>query len=167
MMMSVYLIRHGIAVDRDDPNCPPDTERPLTPKGMKRSQAAALGLRALDVKPNAVLTSPWLRAVQTAEIFCETIGYPSKKIIRTDALKGTSAPSDLLRELQSMKSKVVLCFGHEPHLHLVIGHVLHTGAKITELKKAGLALLELERVSPPQGRLIALYPASTLRLLAK
>jgi len=166
-MMHLYLIRHGIAVDREEPNCPPDTERPLTPKGMKRSHAAALGLRALDVKPAAVLTSPWLRAVQTAEIFCEAIGYSSKKIIRTDALKGTSAPSDLLRELQSMKARVVLCFGHEPHLHLVLGHVLHTSAKITELKKAGLALLELERVSPPQGRLLALYPASTLRLLAK
>jgi phosphohistidine phosphatase len=166
-MMHLYLIRHGIAVDREDPNCPADTERPLTPKGMKRTHAAALGLRALDVKPNAVLTSPWLRSVQTAEIFCETIGYSSKKIIRTDALKGTGAPSDLLRELQSMKARVVLCFGHEPHLHLVIGHVLHTSAKITELKKAGLALLELERISPPLGRLLALYPASTLRLLAK
>jgi phosphohistidine phosphatase len=165
--MHLYLIRHGIAVDREDPNCPPDTERPLTPKGMKRSHSAALGMRALDVKPNAVLASPWLRAMQTAEIFCETIGYPSKKIIRTDALKGTSAPADLLRELQSMKAKVVLCFGHEPHLHMVIGHVLHTSAKIAELKKAGLALLELERISPPQGRLLALYPASTLRLLAQ
>jgi phosphohistidine phosphatase len=165
--MLLYLIRHGIAVDREDPNCPPDTDRPLTPKGMKRSHSAALGLRALDVKPNAVLTSPWLRALQTAEIFCETIGYPPKKIIRSDALKGTSAPSDLLRELQAMKAKVVLCFGHEPHLHLVISHVLHTNAKITELKKAGLALLELERISPPQGRLIALYPSSTLRQLAK
>ncbi len=166
-MMHLYLIRHGIAVDREDPNCPPDTERPLTPKGMKRTHAAALGLRALDIEPNAVLTSPWLRAVQTAEIFCETIGYSSRKIIRTDALKGTSAPSDLLHELQSMKARIVLCFGHEPHLHLVIGHVLHTSAKITELKKAGLALLELERFSPPQGRLLALYPPSAMRLLAK
>jgi phosphohistidine phosphatase len=166
-MMQLYLIRHGIAVDRDDPRCPPDTERPLTPKGIKRSRAAALGLRALEVKPNAVLTSPWLRALQTAEIFCAALRYPAKKIIRTDALKGTSAPSDLLRELQSMKAKVVLCFGHEPQLHLVIGHVLRTSAKITELKKAGVALLEIERAAPAQGRLIALYPASTLRLLAK
>jgi phosphohistidine phosphatase len=166
-MMHLYLIRHGIAVDREDPNSPTDTERPLTPKGMKRSHAAALGLRALDVKPDAVLTSPWLRAVQTAEIFCEAIGYPSKKMVRTDALKGTSAPAELLRELQTMKAKVVLCFGHEPHLHLVIGHILHTSAKLTELKKSGLAHLELERVSPPHGRLLALYPASTLRLLAK
>jgi phosphohistidine phosphatase len=165
--MLLYLIRHGIAVDREAPNCPPDAERPLTPKGIKRSHAAALGLGALDVKPDAVLTSPWLRAVQTAEIFCEAMGYPAKKIIRVDALKGTASPADLLRELQRLKAKVVFCFGHEPHLHLVIGQVLHSGAKITELKKAGLAVLELERASPPQGRLLALYPASTLRQLAK
>jgi phosphohistidine phosphatase len=166
-MMHVYLIRHGIAVDREDPKCPPDTERPLTPKGIKRAHAAAQGLRALDVTPNAVLTSPWLRAAQTAEIFCEVIGYPARKIIRTNTLKGSSAPVDLLHELQSLKAKVVFCFGHEPHLHLVLAHVLHTNAKITELKKAGIAVLELERIAPPEGRLLALYPPGTLRLLAK
>jgi len=91
--MHLYLIRHGIALDREDPNCPPDTERPLTPKGLKRSHAAARGLRALGIKPNAVLTSPWLRAAQTAEIFCETVDYPTKKIVPTDSLKGTSAPT--------------------------------------------------------------------------
>ena len=166
-MMYLYLVRHGIAMDREDANCPPDTERPLTPKGMKRSHAAALGLLAMKVKPDAVLTSPWLRAVQTAEIFCEAIGFSSKKIIRSDALKGTATPAELLRELAKMKATRVMCFGHEPHLHLVIGQVLHTGVRITELKKAGVACLELERISPPQGQLLALYPPSTLRLLAK
>ncbi len=166
-MMLVYLVRHGIAMDREDPKCPPDTERPLTPKGMKRSHAAALGLLAMKVKPEAVLTSPWLRAVQTAEIFCEVMGFSSKRIVRSDALKGTATPAELLRELAKLKAKVVLCFGHEPHLHLVIGQVLHTGARITELKKAGVACLELERISPPQGQLLALYPPSTLRLLGK
>lgn len=165
--MQLYLIRHGIAVDREAPNCPPDTERPLTPKGIKRARAAALGLRALEAKPGLVLTSPWLRALQTAEIFCDVLDYSRKKIVRTDALKGTSSPPDLMRELQATKAKVVLCFGHEPHLHLVISHILHTSAKITELKKAGLALLDLDRISPPQGRLIALYPASTLRTLGE
>src|ERR1700676_3934618 len=166
-MMLLYLVRHGIAMDREDPKCPPETERPLTPRGMKKSHAAALGLLALKVKPDAVLTSPWLRAVQTAEIFCEVIGFSSKKAVRSDSLRGTSAPTELLRELAKMKSKEVMCFGHEPHLHLVIGQIVHTGARITELKKAGVACLDLERISPPQGQLIALYPAKTLRLLAK
>jgi len=166
-MMRLYLVRHGVAVDRDDPDCPPDTERPLTPKRVKKSHDAATGLHALGVKPDAVLTSPWLRAVQTAEIFCEVFGLSSNKIIRTDSLKGTSTPTELLRELAKMKSKEVRCFGHEPHLHLVIGQILHTGARMTELKKAGAACLDLERISPPQGQLIALYPAKALRLMGK
>jgi phosphohistidine phosphatase len=166
-MMRLYLVRHGLAVDREDPDCPPDTERPLTPEGMKKTHSAALGLFTLGVKPDAVLTSPWLRAVQTAEIFCEVIGFSAKKIVRSDALKGTSAPAELFRELAKMKAKEILCFGHEPHLHLVIGQVLHTSAKITDLKKTGIALLEMERISPPQGRLLALYPPKTLRLLGK
>ena len=166
-MMQVYLVRHGISMDREDPKCLPDTERPLTPKGMKRSHAVALGLHALKIHPDAVLTSPWLRALQTAEIFSEVIGFSSKKIVQVDALKGTSTPAELFRELGKLQAKTVLCFGHEPHLHLVIGQVLHTGAKITELKKAGVACLELERTSPPQGQLVALYPPSTLRLLGK
>jgi len=165
--MRLYLIRHGVAMDRDDPKCPPDSERPLTPKGIKKSQAAAQGLAAIQVQPDAVLTSPWLRAVQTAEIFCEVIGFSSKKIVRVDALKGTSTPSDLFRELAKLRAREVLCFGHEPHLHLVIGQVLHTGTTITELKKAGVAFLNLEHVSPPHGQLLALYPAKTLRLLGK
>jgi phosphohistidine phosphatase len=165
--MLLYLIRHGIAMDREDHNCPPDTERPLTPRGMKKSHAAALGLLAMKVKPDAVLTSPWLRAVQTAEIFCEVVGFSSKKIIRSDALKGNSNPVELFRELSKLKAKEVICVGHEPHLHHVIGQVLRTSARITELKKAGVACLELERISPPQGQLLALYPPSTLRLLGK
>lgn len=166
-MLRLYLVRHGIAVDRDDPQCPPDTERPLTPKGIKKTHASALGFLALDARPDLVLTSPWLRAVQTAEIFCEVLGFSSKKILRSDALKGTSPPGDLFRELAQLKAKEIVCFGHEPHLHLVIGHALHTSTLITELRKAGAARIDLQRISPPHGQLVALYPPKALRLLGK
>lgn len=165
--MRLYLVRHGVAVDRDDPQCPPDADRPLTPKGLKKTRAAAEGFRALKIEPEAVLTSPWLRAVQTAEIFCEVLDFPLDKIVRMDALKGNSNPADLFRELARVKAKEVVCFGHEPHLHLVIGAVSSPGAATPELKKAGMALLELSRVSPPRGKLLALYPPKTLRLLSK
>jgi phosphohistidine phosphatase len=166
-MLSLYLVRHGIAIDREDPDCPAETERFLTPKGIKRTRETALGMHALGVKPDHLLTSPWLRAVQTAEIFADVLGFPVKKIIHTNALKGTSTPVDLFRELAKLKAKEVMCIGHEPHLHMIIGQLLHTGVRITELKKAGVALLQLERISPPQGQLIALYPPKTLRLLGK
>ena len=166
-MMSLYLVRHGVAIDREHPDCPAETERYLTPKGMDKTRDAAYGVAELGVKPDAMLTSPLLRATQTAEIFADVLDYPSKKIVHTNALKGTSAPADLFRELAKLKAKVVMCFGHEPHLHMVIGQLVHTGVRITELKKAGVALLNLERISPPQGQLIALYPPKTLRLLGK
>jgi phosphohistidine phosphatase len=139
----------------------------LTPRGMEKTRAAALGLRELGVKPDAVASSPWLRATQTAEILCEVIGYPTRKIIQFDSLKGTSPASDLFRDLAKLRAKEVVCVGHEPHLHQVIGLVLHSKAPVTELKKAGVACLELSRISPPQGQLVALYPAKTLRLLGK
>ena len=166
-MMILYLVRHGIAVDRDDPDCPPDPERPLTPAGIKKCRAAARGFRALNIKPDLVLSSPWLRAVQTADIFCEEIGYSVKDIVRNNALKGTSNPAELFSELAKIKAtKRVACFGHEPHLHLAIGYLLHMkDARVAELKKAGMACLQLDRLSPPQGRLLSFYPAKALRLL--
>ncbi len=166
-MMLAYLVRHGVALSRNDPACPPDTERPLTPKGVKKTHASAQGFVALGIKPDAILSSPWLRAMQTAEIFCEVMGISSKKIERADALKGNSPPSALFQLLQEIKARNVVCFGHEPQLHLAIYEVLHTKTGIPELKKAGIACLELERVSPPKGFLVALYPAKTLRLLGK
>jgi len=85
--MRLYLMRHGIAIDREDPDCPPDPERYLTPKGIQRTRAAARGLRALRVKPAALLTSPYVRAVQTGEIICEVLGLDCKQLKTTDALK--------------------------------------------------------------------------------
>src|SRR5580700_6869597 len=71
--MRLYLMRHGVAVDREDPDCPPDPERYLTPKGIDRTRAAAQGLLELKVKPDALFTSPYVRAVQTGELVCEVL----------------------------------------------------------------------------------------------
>jgi len=166
-MMRLYLVRHGIAVDRSEPKCPPDPERPLTPRGRRRTRAAAEGLRALGVDPDALLSSPVVRAVQTAEIFADVLRFPVTKIQLTDSLKVASLPVELMRELAKLRSRQVLCFGHEPHLHQVIAHVLRAQSQVTELKRAGIACLELKTFSPPSGTLVALYPARTLRMLGK
>src|SRR5690348_2092989 len=92
--MRLYLMRHGIAIDREDPDCPSDPERYLTPKGIQRTRAAARGLRALRVKPAALLTSPFVRAVQTGEIVCEVLGLDPKQLHTTDALKPEAKPQD-------------------------------------------------------------------------
>ncbi|MBZ5503735.1 MAG: histidine phosphatase family protein [Acidobacteriia bacterium] len=64
--MILYVVRHGIAVDRGGHGAPAEAERPLTPEGVQKTHTAALGLRALGAKPGAVITSPYVRAAQTA-----------------------------------------------------------------------------------------------------
>ena len=93
--MILYLVRHGIAVDPSDPKSPPEPERPLTAKGVQKTRAAALGLHELGVKPDVLITSPYVRAAQTAEIFAEALGFPQQKIRTHDALKPSGSPAEI------------------------------------------------------------------------
>ena len=78
--MILYLVRHGIAIDREDSDCPPETERYLTRDGIKKTREVAKGIRGLKVEPSLMITSPYVRSAQTAEIFAEALGYSREKI---------------------------------------------------------------------------------------
>jgi phosphohistidine phosphatase len=140
--MILYLIRHGIAVDRTDPKCPPEPERPLTARGVQKTRSAALGLGALGAKPEVLITSPFVRAAQTAEIFAEALGFSLDKIRVNDSLKPAGNPSEIVKEISHLRAKEVACFGHAPHLDLTIAHLAGARAPFTELKKAGVACFE-------------------------
>lgn len=140
--MIVYIVRHGIAIDRDDPKAPPEAERPLTAKGVQKTREVALGLRALKAKPDVLITSPFVRAAQTAEIFAEALGFAVEKIRVSEALKPAADPAAIVQELSALKAKEVMCFGHGPHVDRLIEHVAGARSTFTELKKAGVACLE-------------------------
>lgn len=165
--MILYLMRHGVAVDREDPECPPDPKRYLTPKGVKKTREVALGLRALKISPEAYLSSPYVRAVQTAEIVADALGYPRARIRHTEALLPPARPAELLKLLAREKSESVICFGHAPNLDEVIAALTGNRAPITALKKAGVACLEFD--SPTEGQVVLqwIYPPKVLRLLAE
>ena len=150
--MRLYLVRHGLAVDRLDPKCPNDFKRYLTPEGIKKTRGAMRGLKAMGVQPDAMLTSPYLRAVETAEIAADALGFPADKIHSTESLQPGAAPSELFKELAKLRADEVMCFGHAPHLDEVIAFALGCRAPITALKKAGVACLELESISSQIGR---------------
>jgi len=166
-MTLLYLMRHGIAIDREDPDCPPDPERYLTAKGIEKTRAAARGLRELGVAPDAVLTSPYLRAVQTAEIACEALGLRGSKLRRTEALLPEADPTELFRELHRLRAHEVICFGHAPNMDLLIAHALGTPRVVTSLKKAGVACLELSSFSAGRGSLVWLLTGKALRRAAE
>ena len=140
--MILYLVRHGIATDRTDPQSPPDSERPLTAKGVQKSRQAALGLAETGAKPDVILTSPYVRAAQTAEIFAEALGVAQEKIRACEGLKPTGNPADVVKEAAHLKAKEAMCFGHAPHLDQMISQLAGARGPFTSLKKAGVACLE-------------------------
>ena len=140
--MILYLARHGIAVDPNDPKSPPEPERPLTAKGVQKTRAAALGLLQMKVKPDVLITSLYVRAAQTAEIFAEALGFSPQKIRTHDALKPSGNPADITKEILRLRAKELMCFGHAPQLDLMIAHLVGMQRVFTALKKAGVACLE-------------------------
>jgi phosphohistidine phosphatase len=166
--MNLYIVRHGIAIDREDPKCPSDPERYLTEEGLKKTREVARGFAILAEVPKLFLSSPYVRALQTAEIFAEALKFSKSKIEKSEFLLPGSEPAAFFRELSHRKSvQSVVCFGHAPHLDELIAFALGSKRDLTELKKAGAASLELSRVHPPAGTLMWLMPPKALRNLSK
>ena len=163
--MILYIVRHGIAVDRTDPKSPAEAERPLTAEGVKKTRSAALGLRSLGAKPDALFTSPYVRAAQTAEIFAEALGFSLEKIRSSESLKPAANPADFLKEIAHARAKEVMCFGHAPHLDQLISNLSGARGVFTELRKAGIACFE--RSADSRWDLLWLLTPKVLRQLGK
>ena len=166
--MLLYIVRHGIAIDREDPKCPSDPERFLTPEGVKKTREVAKYLTPLLDPPKLFLSSPYVRALQTAEIFADELHVPESKIEKTETLLPGAEPAAFFRELSRKKSiESSICFGHAPHLDELISFTLGVKRDLTELKKAGAACLELSRVYPTTGKLVWLVTPKAVRKLSK
>jgi phosphohistidine phosphatase len=166
--MQIYIVRHGIAIDREDPKCPPDPERYLTEEGVEKTKQVAKGVAALGATADLLLSSPYVRATQTAEIFASALDYAKQKIRRTDLLLPGAEPSMLFRELAKDKqSSAIFLFGHAPQLDDIIATALGSKHHVTSLKKAGVALIELKRISPPSAEILWLAPPKLLRKAGK
>ena len=166
--MLLYLVRHGIAIDREDPKCPAEAERYLTEEGIKKTREVARGATVIVEKPDLFLSSPYVRAMQTAEIFASALKFPKQKIRQTGLLLPGSDVTALFREIAKHKdAESIFCFGHAPHLDEVIAAVLGTKRDGTSLKKAGVACLELRRIAPPSGTLLWLATPKLLKKLKR
>jgi phosphohistidine phosphatase len=166
--MDLYIVRHGIAIDREDPKCPPDPERYLTEEGIEKTKQVAKGVAALGIHADLLISSPYVRAMQTAELFAHALDYSKQKIRRSDLLLPGAEPSMLFKELAKDKhSSSVFLFGHAPQLDEIIAAAFATSHPITSLKKAGVAALQLKRFSPPSAELQWLGTPRLLRRAAR
>jgi len=150
--MELYLLRHAIAVSRENAGFPRDSDRPLTAKGTAKLQGVVRGMKALGLSFDVILTSPYLRALQTAEIVADALGV-SKKVEPTEHLTPNGNPRALIKLIASRSAAraSILVVGHEPSLSQLIS-VLVAGDDRTVLtmKKAGLCKLAIQ--APRYGR---------------
>lgn len=166
--MELYIVRHGIAIDREDPKSPPEAERYLTEEGMERTKQVAKGIAALGIAADWMVSSPFIRAMQTAEIFAAALDYPKPKIGTSETLLPGAEPAAFFRELARQKqASIVFCFGHAPHVDELVAAAVGMKHPITEMKKAGVALVELKRLSPPSGQLVWLVTPKLIRKAGK
>jgi phosphohistidine phosphatase len=142
----LWLLRHGDAAEGS-----PDAERPLTEKGEAQARAAGRALHALGVKIDACLTSPRVRAIETARIACEPLGVEPRL-----EPKLSGGPFDA-EALAAGLGDEVLLVGHDPDFSTVV-HDL-TGAQV-RMKKGGLAGLQ-------KGELSVLMRPADLKRIAR
>ncbi|MBV8881622.1 MAG: histidine phosphatase family protein [Planctomycetaceae bacterium] len=162
--MNVGFFRHGPAVVRGTEGVA-EADRPLTPEGRKKTLQAAKGLRELDLGFDAIYTSPLPRALQTAEIVAGALRLPPATVL--DGLSPGGSPRRLLAGLRDLEAETPLLVGHEPLLSSTVLLAMGgAGSGSLELKKAGLALLELDvAAAHPKGLLKLLLSGRALRML--
>jgi phosphohistidine phosphatase len=139
--MDLLIIRHAIAFERDLHRWPDDAARPLSPLGVRRSRKAATALKELCQVPDRLLTSPLIRARQTARILTEVAGWPRAEVA-PELKPGEGAPA-VLTLLARARSKRIAIVGHQPDLSaLLTACLLEGNSAITiEMKKNAVACL--------------------------
>jgi len=155
--MQVYLLRHGAAE-----SAPPggsDDERKLTAEGRDEVRRAVEGARRIRMAPTLILSSPLVRAGETAEIAATVLGYTGN-ILRTEALVPSASPQEVWDEIRSRQTEMqILLAGHEPLLSQLASYLLDSPALQVEMRKAAIVRIDLDRfASHPHGILKWMAP---------
>jgi phosphohistidine phosphatase len=148
--MQIYILRHGIA--EDEASSGQDADRELTSEGRKKLREVLRVAERANVSPSLIVTSPLVRAVQTAEVAVEVLGY-REVLVRTEALTPSSSPEAVWEEIRNHRGvQQLMLVGHEPLLSQLVAYLLGAPSLAVEMKKAGLARIDMEGFSSqPRG----------------
>jgi phosphohistidine phosphatase len=146
--MNLFLLRHGLAVEREEFDFASDHLRPLTPKGKRQLNKISAAMRVSELRFHVILSSPLVRARQTAKIVAADLKL-REQLVFADELKPGGDLKKLVSRILGLKKipENILLVGHEPDLSELIS-LLVTGKVGTgfALKKGGLAKLEIENL---------------------
>lgn len=148
--IELFLVRHAVAAERGAA-FPDDAARPLTPEGVERFRKAVAGLRALDVTLDLVLTSPYARARETAELLAAGL-RPKPRLMTTESLAPGRRPAQVVSAVEqhlaggTRWSRVALV-GHEPDLGELAARLLGARGTIA-FKKGAVCRIDVDRALP-------------------
>ncbi|MCB0831956.1 MAG: phosphohistidine phosphatase SixA [Bacteroidetes bacterium] len=149
--MNVFIMRHGVAEDIGG-KIRSDAARPLSPDGLKLVRDEARGLNRLGIHFNVILTSPLVRAKETAEVVAEVLDCKNRVHI-CDALSIPLSTADLMEEFKTFQDDYnVLLVGHQPDLGHLCGFFIGNNRFNLSLKKGSLCKISVDRLRPtPRG----------------
>lgn len=165
--MKIYLLRHGEAVDAEAVGGK-DSARVLTPRGEESARQAAEGMKLLDVSPDAILSSPFARAYQTAQITAEVLDC-NDRLDEMSELRSGADPGVLAGLVQQYdEHESIMLVGHNPDLEKFLQYLIsETDQANISLKKGGLAIVEAQRpIHQGCGALTSLWTPKQLAKLA-
>jgi phosphohistidine phosphatase len=143
--MRIYLIRHSNAVDIEAADLEPDDQRPLSEKGREKMKNIALALKALGVKPNLIVSSPYVRAEQSAQILKKVLEC-KKDLAINESLVPLGNANNIIGEINEKYSvDELILVGHEPCLSGLIGVLVTSAPEILiTLKYGGVCCLSVD-----------------------
>ena len=167
--MNLYILRHGLAVERGTPGFENDARRPLTPKGRRQLRKITDAIGAMKLRPDVILSSPLVRARQTAEIVAAGLKL-ERRLAFADELSPGGNVKKLTVKIGALEPlpENLLLVGHEPDLSKMIS-LLVTGKTSAgfALKKAGLAKLEVESLRAGEcATIVWLLTPAQMKLMA-
>jgi phosphohistidine phosphatase len=148
--MLVYVLRHGIADDAKPGE--PDSSRALTSEGRKKLAAVLDRAKKAGAAPSVILTSPYLRAKQTARVAAQTFDCEAS-VIETSALVPSGSPELVWEEVSEYRAEEqLMVVGHEPLLGELVSYLLDSPSLQVDMRKAALVAILIEGVrGAPRG----------------
>ena len=149
-IVSIYLLRHAIAEDARSGQ--PDPERALTAEGKEKLRRVLKRARAAGVAPSLILSSPYRRALETAAVAAQALGYPGK-VVETAALEPMASPHDAWDEIRRRRGEdSILLSSHEPLMSALAAFLLRSPALAVDMKKAALLRIDFQNLgAEPNG----------------
>jgi phosphohistidine phosphatase len=145
--VKLYLVRHAIAVPHFTPGYEDDSQRPLTDKGRAKMRDITRGLKALGVAPQIILSSPYVRARQTAEILREGLDVQNP-IVFTENLLPLAHPDHMWDELKQYNGvDSIALVGHEPNMSALANLLLGVTRLQIVFKKGGVCHMTVDDLS--------------------